>query len=357
MQADGGCQLSDGRGGKEAADGSSPDVLAILVNIYGSKALFVNEFRSMLADKLLTSAPGSDTERDVRNVELLKKRFGDVAMQACEVMLTDVAESRRLSRTISRHFSNAPVGGSEFCMIDATVVSRLCWPQLPVETFELPPQVTAEMVRYEKQYMHLRAPRKLVWRPTLGCVTLDVQFADRTLENVSCTPLQATILLKFADQPRWALGELATALRVDATTLRRRLAFWLNRGIVQKSAASTADESGGGEVYVAASSLGAADSSSHAAEDDDGPDASATLREEQLAAEMRVYEQYVMGMLTNLESLPLQRIHNMLKMFVPDTGGEGGYDRSEHELQRFLNHLVEVGTLEHSAGQYRVKRE
>ena len=30
----------------------------------------------------------------------------------------------------------------------------------------------------------------------------------------------------------------------------------------------------------------------------------------------RVYESYVIGMLTNFDALPLDRIHNMLKMFV-----------------------------------------
>lgn len=40
--------------------------------------------------------------------------------------------------------------------------------------------------------------------------------------------------------------------------------------------------------------------------------------EEQEAAGMRVYQQYVVGMLTNFDSLPLERIHNMLKMFVSD---------------------------------------
>ena len=43
----------------------------------------------------------------------------------------------------------------------------------------------------------------------------------------------------------------------------------------------------------------------------------------------QVYEQYVVGMLTNLESLPLDRIHNMLKMFVQSDDGNGGYDRTE----------------------------
>lgn len=46
--------------------------------------------------------------------------------------------------------------------------------------------------------------------------------------------------------------------------------------------------------------------------------------EEQEAAGMRVYQQYVIGMLTNFDSLPLERIHNMLKMFVSDPP----YDKS-----------------------------
>ena len=67
-------------------------------------------------------------------------------------------------------------------------------------------------------------------------------------------------------------------------------------------------------------------------------------------AEMKVYEQYVIGMLTNLECLPLGRIHNMLRMFVP-----ANTLKSEQELQRFLNRLVEDGKLELAAGQYKIK--
>ena len=52
------------------------------------------------------------------------------------------------------------------------------------------------------------------------------------------------------------------------------------------------------------------------------------------AHHLQVYEQYVVGMLTNLESLPLDRIHNMLKMFVQSDDGNGGYDRTEQARSR-----------------------
>jgi anaphase-promoting complex subunit 2 len=49
------------------------DVLSRLVNIYGSRALFVNEFRNMLADKLLT-ASDYDTDREVRMPQMASRR-------------------------------------------------------------------------------------------------------------------------------------------------------------------------------------------------------------------------------------------------------------------------------------------
>ena len=331
-----------------ASSRRSADVLSTLVNIYGSKALFVNEFRAMLADKLLAAA-GYDADVEVRNLELLKKRFGDSALSSCEVMLTDVSESKRISRLIHTHFGEPLEEGQ--CLIDATVLSRLCWPTLPHEAFEMTEPVKREMARYEKQFAHVKAPRKLVWKPSHGCVTLDVAFSDRTLKDVTCTPIQATILLRFGEKRRWSLTPLADAMGMPPALLQKKLSLWLNRGFIQEI------KSASEPVYEAVLTLGSnGESKQTAEEDEDNGAAAATQAAAQLAEEMRVYEQYVTGMLTNLESLPLGRIHNMLKMFVPATGGERGYDRSENELQRFLDHLVECGKLELSAGQYKIKR-
>ena len=58
----------------------------MLVNVYGSKELFVNEYRTLLADRLL-SQYSCDTEKEIRYLELLKLRFGDSQLHYCEVML------------------------------------------------------------------------------------------------------------------------------------------------------------------------------------------------------------------------------------------------------------------------------
>ena len=90
-------------------------------------------------------------------------------------------------------------------------------------------------------------------------------------------------------------------------------------------------------------------------EDEDDGGGGGSAAEAQLVQEMRVYENYVSGMLTNLGALPVGRIHNMLKMFVPGSEGDPGFDKSEAELGRFLNRLVEDGKLELNAGLYKIK--
>ena len=69
---------------------------------------------------------------------------------------------------------------------------------------------------------------------------------------------------------------------------------------------------------------------------------------------MKVYEQYVTGMLTNFGQLPIDRIHNMLKMFVASS--EHKYDKSLQQLGAFLNQLVNDDKLECVGGMYSLRK-
>ena len=95
----------------------------MLVNVYGSTDLFVSEYRTLLADRILSSF-NYDTEKEVgikrfffffrsiqfsdllplsfqlRYLELLKLRFGESHLHFCEIMLKDVADSRRINSHI-----------------------------------------------------------------------------------------------------------------------------------------------------------------------------------------------------------------------------------------------------------------
>ena len=60
---------------------------------------------------------------------------------------------------------------------------------------------------------------------------------------------------------------------------------------------------------------------------------------------MEVYESYIMGMLKNLGQLPLDRIHNMLKMFAT-TGSDVKYNKTPQQLSIFLQQLCRQEKLE-----------
>jgi len=78
---------------------SVTDILSMLIAIYGSKELLVDEYRTLLSERLLQKAE-YDTERELRTLELLKRRFGEFKMHNCEVMLKDMADSKRINNNI-----------------------------------------------------------------------------------------------------------------------------------------------------------------------------------------------------------------------------------------------------------------
>ena len=69
---------------------------------------------------------------------------------------------------------------------------------------------------------------------------------------------------------------------------------------------------------------------------------------------LQVYWSYVIGMLTNLEALPVERIHQMLKMFTMQ--GSSGAECSLQQLKTFLDSKVKQQLLSFSAGMYRLPK-
>ncbi len=65
--------------------------------------------------------------------------------------------------------------------------------------------------------------------------------------------------------------------------------------------------------------------------------------------EMGAFEPFIMGMLTNFDVLSLDRIHNMLKMFVSDPP----YDRTLEQLGAYMARLVADEKLSLDGGMYR----
>uniref|UniRef100_A0A3B3Z8A8 Anaphase-promoting complex subunit 2 n=1 Tax=Periophthalmus magnuspinnatus TaxID=409849 RepID=A0A3B3Z8A8_9GOBI len=325
----------------------SSDIISLLVSIYGSKDIFIDEYRAVLADRLLHQLNYS-TAREIRNVELLKLRFGESHMHYCEVMLKDMADSRRINGNVREEESRLNKEEQPSLPLSAIILSSEFWPTLKEEKLELPPVVNRAMEEYTHRYEKLKAMRTLSWKPHLGSVTLDVELEDRTITNLTVSPIHAAIILHFQDKSEWSLEELSAQLGAPRDLVHRKLALWQQQGVLR-------EEAGGRySVMETGSSREKLERGVMLIDSDEERDSNTTTQSEQREEKLQLFWAYIQAMLTNLDSMTLERIHSMLRMFVAT--GPVVTEMDVEELEAFLQRKVREHQLIGSAGVYRLPK-
>ncbi|MQM13545.1 hypothetical protein Taro_046471 [Colocasia esculenta] len=337
------------------------DILGMIVSIIGSKDQLVNEYRVMLAEKLLNKSE-YDIDSEIGTLELLKIHFGESSMQRCEIMLNDLIDSKRTNTNIKVSLAKSShIGvqqgecGLSLDVLNATIISLNFWPPIQAESINLPVAVDQLLSDYSRRFHEIKTPRKLLWKKNLGVVKLELQFEDRTLQ-FTVSPMHATIILKFQEQTSWTSKNLAAAVGAPVDVLNRRINFWVTKGILVESPGPEGDDhiftvvDETTDMHRNGLARGVSEELSMA---DEEAERSVASVEEQLRKEMTVYEKFIVGMLTNFGSMALDRIDNTLKMFCI---AEPAYDKSPQQLQSFLDGLVSEEKLEMRDGMYFLKK-
>ena len=356
-------------------------VLSSLVGILGNKEYFIREYRLVLAERLLCRVD-DDFDDDTRILELLKLKFGNNSLRECEVMLKDMVDSKRIRTNIRGGGSHAMAGkGAPFPAVaegrfSSVVLSELFWPPLFTGDLRLPPHIERTMTTYAERYGRIKTPRTLHWKRHLGVVDLELKFlAGKVAKQFTVSAAQAVLIMQFHTPPpmqgeggvgverggdedgdgsegvgrgkaKWRAGELAEATGLSVDDVVSKAAFWVNSGVLRRVRDPLTRE----VTYTLVSDPAEHAPKPHAHCD---PDLAVMSVEQQMELNMKVYESYIMGMVTNLESLPIEKIHNMLKMFVL----EPVYDKTLKELEAFLGKLVGDGKLFFDGLTYRRKRK
>ncbi|PNT61322.1 hypothetical protein BRADI_5g13780v3 [Brachypodium distachyon] len=336
------------------------DILGLMVSIIGSKDQLVNEYRVMLAEKLLSKSD-FDIDSDIRTLELLKIHFGESSMQKCEIMLNDLIDSKRTNSNIKTSLLRTfeTVAGQEETemshdVLDATIISSNFWPPIQTEDLAVPASVDQMLSDFAKRFHQIKTPRKLLWKKNLGMVKLELQFEDRNMQ-FTVVPVHAAIVMRFQEKPSWTSKTLATEIGIPVDSLNRRIGFWTSKGVLTESVGPDADD----HIFTVVDSMSDVNKNSIVNEsceafqmtEDEGESSVASV-EEQLKKEMTVYEKFIIGMLTNFGNMTLDKIHNTLKMFC----AEPSYDKSLQQLQSFLSGLVSDEKLEMRDGLYLLKK-
>lgn len=332
-------------------------MIGTLVSLFETKDTFIKEFQKILGERLLRRERGFDKE--IRVMELLKFRFGEPALQACEVMLRDILDSRRVDVAIRNDQQMHP---NVFPQIQTKILSHLFWPSLHAESFALPSTITELQARYAMGFSNLKACRKLTWLPSLGQVTVHLDLDDRTVREEVQT-WQASVIYAFDSDANGrhcapvvrTVSDLIAQLQMSEALVRNALTFWVSKLVLVQSAldtyrvletlsADTLTSSGNRTAQAAASAAAVTEAAVGAA-----AGSAVKSEEEMLREKMEVFWQFVVGMLTNQGQMKLERIVMMLKMVVP-----GGFPYGNEEMRDFLAGKVREGILVAGNGGYKI---
>ncbi|KAG1780495.1 hypothetical protein EV702DRAFT_1193970 [Suillus placidus] len=309
----------------------SSDVISTIVSIYDTKDLFVKELQVLLAQRLLAVKDGN-FDRERRNVEILKIRFGEAALQVCEVMLRDMTDSRR----IDQHVQSQKVSS-----MHPTIISRHFWPALESSDMVMPGQFQILQEQYAQEFSIFKPDKVLRWLPHLGRVHLQLELEDRTLE-ADVPPLEAAFIELFSEKDVWTVDELVLRSgSINRNAAVKALATWVDMHVLKE------DSEGVFRLLSVAEgpTPGSRPQAPKPAEAGELPPVMSV--QQQQAEQMKMYWKFIEGMLTNLGSLPLDRIQSMLK-FAP------GYDRTVEQLGSFMEAARREGLVNIKDGMWRL---
>ncbi|KIO06137.1 hypothetical protein M404DRAFT_946866 [Pisolithus tinctorius Marx 270] len=304
------------------------DIISTLVSIYDSKDLFIKELQVLLAQRLLALKDGN-LDRERRNVEILKIRFGEPALQVCEVMLRDMTDSRRIDQHVQ---SQKP------SVMHPTIISRHFWPALEASDMVMPGQFHDLQEQYAKEFSAFKPDKVIRWHPHLGRIQLELELDDRTVE-ADVPPLEAAFIELFSEKDTWTVDELIERVgTVTRSAALKALGTWVDMRLLKEDSEnvfrllSVAED----VTEVAPPKLGMTSlriyllCSRYVIPAVGGEDLPPVISvQQQQAEQMRVYWKFIEGMLTNLGPLGLDRIQAMLKL-------ARGYDRTIEQLGSFM---------------------
>jgi len=144
------------------------------------------------------------------------------------------------------------------------------------------------------------------------------------------------------EKDEWTLNDLSTELNTNKSSLRNRIAFWVGQGVIIEKANGTLTSAQNFQSNALNNSI-------YESDDENGAFSAQNQKDE----ELQVYWSYVVGMLTNIGSLPLDRIHSMLKMFA---SSEASSQCTVEDVKSFLQTKVGNGELVYVGGVYKLPK-
>ena len=307
---------------------------------------FIDVLKSILGEHLLRSQENSDFLKEIKLLELFKLRLGEEKLQACEVMLHDLENSRRTN--LSVHQSEAYKANAnperDTAETTAQILSSFFWPTLKDSTLKMPQPMKEIQDRYARGFESSKGSQsELEWMNALGQVQIELELKDRVISE-TVEPLYAAVISFFDEdrhEGRQSASVIADEMEITVEDVIKALNFWIAKGVIR----SAPNDPSLFEVIEDEFPMAEGEASA-------GVEISSNAQNAMLIApNAEVYANYIISMLTANGNLPITRIAMMLKMTMP-----GGFPFSKDDLVGFLDALVKAGKLRSKNTVYGVKK-
>ena len=219
------------------------DIISTLVNVFGSPEKFMEQYKRMLSERKVTNNKFS-IENEIKNLELLKIKFGENLLNSCDVNIKDIKESKKLN---SNELKNN--------LIDCLIINKNYWPFLSNNKFEINNinpdldinntkfknflnEFKNSIVSFKQKFTQKNFSRNLNFYSNVGYVNLTLSFKNGEF-NFIVTPLSAMIIKMFDEENKkffklFNTDYIASVLQADIEDVKKSINFWVIKGVLNE---------------------------------------------------------------------------------------------------------------------------
>lgn len=127
----------------------------------------------------------------------MKQRFGEQALQACNIIVKDFKDSKRIDNIINKEAKILPHEVLEQKDLHTIIVSKGYWPiNYEGNPFNIPKFFKGTFEHYGEKFSRIKAMRKIQFHYDLGYVNIVLTFENGDVP-FRCLPIHAVIISFF----------------------------------------------------------------------------------------------------------------------------------------------------------------
>lgn len=319
----------------------------IIVELFDSKDIIIGEFLTLFTDKLLDLKGYRLEQNWVKSLKILKNRFdfknysnaqGVSNINNIDVMLRDVKHSEELCAQMH----SVPEISRE---VIPMFISYLFWnagskfSTLPKDC-RLPSQLESEIRKYKDMYAQIKPGRKLRLHQEQSTVVLQLHFADKRVMDFEVSMDKSSVLACVAETTGISRDKIVEATGLEKAQVDQNLRFWLDASVLRFDSKTS--------LYSSLERQDTDNASEREAQmrAEDQARSAFDSQQQQFVESMEKVWPFIRGMLTNLGTLKVEKIHSFLKVAVPK---EIGFNATTAQLEAYLRLLVDENKLVCSA--------